>query len=76
MYFTNFEEFEIYFWQYIPDNVVSATDININNIDFCKSVCFSCFRMYEKGDLSLDIICKLAEDMLYNVKRYKPFLGE
>lgn len=71
----SFEEFEIYFWSYIDENIVSVTDININNSDFCNSVCYDCFRLYEQSNISIDTICKIAENLLFNVYRFKPILG-
>ncbi len=71
----NFEEFQEYFWAYIPENIVSNIDRTVNNRDFCESVCFDCFRLYEQTDLNMDVICKAAENMLFNVHRFKPILG-
>lgn len=71
----NFEEFEEYFWSYIDENIVSNLDRSIDNRDFCESVCFDCFRLYEQSKINIDIICKSAENMLFNVRRFKPILG-
>jgi len=70
----NFEEFEVYFWSYISENIVSNLDRVVNNRDFCEAVCYDCFRLYEHGNIKIDIICKSAENMLFNVKRFKPVL--
>lgn len=70
----NFQEFQEYFWSYISENVVNNLDRSANNIDFCESVCFDCYRMYEQG-MDKDSICKLAENILFNVSRFKPILG-
>lgn len=70
----NFEEFEIYFWSYIPEHVVSNIDRSVDNRDFCESVCFDCFRLYERSGINIDIICKAAENILFNVRRFKPLL--
>ena len=75
MNFDNFEDFQVYFWQYINENIVSPEDIYVDNKDFCESVCFDCFRVYQKGNLNLDTICKLAENILFSVYRFKPLLG-
>ena len=71
----NFEEFEEYFWAYINDSIVSNTDRVIDNKDFCDAVCFDCFRLYEQSGVSVDIICKAAENILFSVYRYKPMLN-
>lgn len=70
-----FEEFEIYFWSYIPENIVSNLDRTIDHRDFCDAVCFDCYRIYEQSRMSKDTICKLAENILFSVQRYKPLLG-
>lgn len=75
MIFSTFEEFEDYFWNYINSNVVSNEDIRINNKDFCQSVCHDAYRIYSQSDVSIDVICKLAEGILFNVYRFKPILG-
>ena len=71
----NFEEFEIYFWSYIPEHIVSNLDRTTNNRDFCNAVCYDSFRIYEQTDIHQDTICKFAENMLFNVHRFKPILG-
>lgn len=71
----NFEEFEIYFWSYISENIVSILDRSIDNADFCNSVCFDCFRLYNQSNIHIDVICKAAENILFNVHRFKPILG-
>jgi len=71
----NFEEFEIYFWSYISENIVSNADRR-NNIDFCNAICFDSFRLYQQSNIHKDIICKAAENMLFNVNRFKPILGK
>lgn len=75
MIFDTLEEFQEYFWNYINDNVVSNADINMNNKDFCDSVCYDAYRIYKQGDISIDVICKLSESILFNVYRFKPILG-
>lgn len=75
MNFDNFEDFQIYFWQYISENIVSYEDININHKDFCESVCFGAYSIYQKGNMNLDTICKLSENILFSVYRFKPLLG-
>lgn len=72
----SFEEFQIYFWSYISDNIVSNTDRVINNTDFCDSTCFDAYRIYEQSKVDIDVICKMAENMLFNVQRFKPVLGQ
>lgn len=71
----NFEEFEEYFWSYIPEHVVSDLDRVVNNRDFCNSVCYDSFRLYTHSKMPIDVICKAAENMLFNVHRFKPILG-
>lgn len=70
-----FEEFKFYFWSYMDDNIVSTKDININNVDFCEAICFDCFRVYEQSNINIDTVCKIAENLIYNVYRFKPILG-
>ena len=71
----NFEEFQNYFWAYISDNIVSDMDRAVDNKDFCDSVCYDCYRLYEQSGANIDTICKSAENILYNVYRYKPLLN-
>ena len=71
----NFEEFQEYFWSYISEVIVSNLDRSVNNRDFCESVCFDSFRLYEQSGIHEDILCKSAENMLFNVQRFKPMLG-
>lgn len=75
MNFEDFGDFETYFWSYINENVVSDLDRTVNNTDFCESVCFDCYRIYIKSGTNIDVICKMAENLLYNVNRFKPLLG-
>jgi len=70
-----FEEFEVYFWSYIPENIVSNLDRRVNHRDFCDAVCFDCYRIHEQSNVNKDTLCKLAENILFNVNRYKPLLG-
>lgn len=70
-----FEEFQIYFWSYIGENIVSNLDRSVDNKDFCEAVCFDCYRLYEQSDVNIDTICKSAENILFNVYRFKPILG-
>jgi len=69
-----FEEFEIYFWNYLSSDIISTLDRNIDNKDFCDSVCYDCFRIYSQSDVDLDTICKIAENILFSIKRYSPIL--
>lgn len=69
------EEFQVYFWSYISENTVSNMDRISTNTDFCESVCYDCYRIYDQSNISIDIICKLAENILFDVKRFKPILG-
>lgn len=69
------EDFKIYFWQYINDTIVSYDDINLNNKDFCDTIAFDCYRLYSQQNVSIDFICKMAENILFAVYRYKPNLG-
>jgi|TARA_R110000868_G_scaffold74337_2_gene214925 hypothetical protein len=71
----NFEDFTEYFWAYISDNIVSGLDRSIDNKDFCDAVCFDCYRLYQQSDTNIDFICKTAENLLFNVYRYKPMLN-
>lgn len=71
----DFEEFQTYFWAYIDENIASSSDINLNNKDFCDEVCFGCYRIYQQSNIDIDSICKLAENILFNVYRFKPILG-
>ena len=75
MDYSNLEDFKVYFWQYIDDNIVSYEDKFIENKDFCDSVCFDCYKIYKQSNISIDILCKMAENMLFNVYRFKPILG-
>lgn len=70
-----FEEFEEYFWSYIPEKIVSNLDRSIDNRDFCNAVCYDCYRLYTLSDMDIDVMCKAAENMLFNVNRFKPILG-
>lgn len=71
----NFEDFQIYFWAYINENIISVADRNIDNKDFCESVCYDSYRIYEQSKVNIDTICKMAENTLYAVYRFKPILG-
>lgn len=71
----SFEEFEIYFWSYMPESIVSNLDRIVDHRDFCDAVCFDSYRIYEQSKMSRDTICKLAENILFSVHRYKPLLG-
>jgi len=71
----NFEEFQIYFWAYVGENIISPLDRNIESRDFCDAVCFDAFRVYEQSNVNIDTICKLSENILFNVYRFKPILG-
>lgn len=70
-----FNEFSTYFWSYIDENIVSNMDRLENGSDFCENVCFDCYRIYEKSGVDIDVICKIAENILFSVKRFKPMLG-
>lgn len=70
----NYEDFKDYFWSYISNSTVSYRDRQLY-IDFCESVCFDAFRLYEKsGNAHIDVICKNSENILFNVRRYAPEL--
>lgn len=69
------EEFSVYFWSYISTNAVTPLDRDINNRDFCDEVCYDCYRIYDQTGGNIDIICKLAENILFNVARYQPVLN-
>lgn len=71
----DYNEFRDYFWAYISTNIVSMADRNYENSDFCDGVCFDCFRIYERAGIDIDTVCKLAENILLNVSRYKPLLN-
>ncbi len=66
-----FESFKDYFFAYLS-STISYQDITVDNIDFCEAVCFDCYRIYEQSGVNVNVICKLAENMLYSVKRYQP----
>lgn len=70
-----FEDFEVYFWAYINDTIVTNLDRSLENSDFCEAVCFDSYRLFEKSDVDINLICKLAENILFNVYRFKPMLG-
>lgn len=72
----DFRSFEEYFWAYISVNTVPILDRELENKGFCDAVCYDCYRMFEKSNIDIDSICKLAEDMLFNVNRYKPILSK
>jgi hypothetical protein len=69
-----YESFSIYFWAYINENIISDLDRDMDNKDFCDSVCYDCFRMYSQSNISIDEICKIADNILFSVKRYQPIL--
>ena len=69
-----FEEFQIYFSAYISENVISIEERLYRDKEFFDSVCYDCFRIYSQTDVNVDILCKQAENILYQVKRYKPFV--
>ena len=71
----NFEEFKDYFWAYIPTNIMSFSDRNVEHKDFYDSVCYDCYRLYSQSQVDIDTICKVAESVLFNVYRFKPILG-
>lgn len=71
----DYNDFSLYFWAYLNENAFPLIDRNTNNKDFYDAVCFDCFRIYSQSGVGVDIICKLAEDILFNVNRYKPLLG-
>lgn len=71
----SFEDFQVYFWSYIDKNVVSDSDRVYDNTDFCESVCFDAYRIYDQSNIDLDVICKLSENILFAVKRFNPLLG-
>lgn len=71
----DFEEFQVYFWSYIPENIVSNLDRSVNNRDFCESLCYDAYRLFTQSNVDIDIICKSSENMLFNVLRFKPILG-
>lgn len=69
------EEFQVYFWSYISENIVTNSDRVLYNNDFCELVCYDCYRLYTKSGANIDVICKLAESILSNVQKFKPNLG-
>ena len=70
----NFEDFQSYFWEYISKNIVSDNDLFNDNKDFCDFICFDIWRTYEMSNISIDLLCKLSENMLLSVKRFRPVL--
>ena len=70
-----FEDFEVYFWAYIDDNIVSNVDRGLDNRDFCQAVCYDCYRIHEQSKVNIDTVCKMAENILFNVCRFKPILS-
>lgn len=70
------EEFKAYFGGYINNNIVTAKDRFVDNKDFWDCVCFDAYRIYEQSTLDIDTICKLSENILFSVNRYKPYLGQ
>lgn len=71
----DFIEFQEYFWSYISENTVSNLDRIRDNTDFCESVCFDAYRMYDQSKVDIDFICKLSENILFSVRRFSPLLG-
>jgi hypothetical protein len=71
----NFIDFEDYFWAYISENTVPLIDRQLENKDFCDAICYDCYRTFKNSNVNIDTICKLAEDMLFNVNRYKPIFS-
>lgn len=69
------QEFSDYFWAYQNKNIISLKDINIDNRDFCEMVCFDFYRMYMQSNIDIDVICKIAENVFFAIKRYNPQLG-
>ena len=67
-------EFKSYFYNYMDSNILSAEDIYTKNYDFCDSVVYDCYRIYQQSDIGIDVICKLAENMFFSIRRFNPKL--
>lgn len=68
------KDFENYFWGYMESSV-SEDQRYLSNKDFLDAVCYDCYRIYLQSDISIDVVCKMAENVFYNIKRYNPDLN-
>ena len=72
----DFNDFKVYFLSYLNESTVSARDMNITSKDFVDSVAYDCYRVYDMSGMDIDVICKIADNILFSVKRYSPILGK
>lgn len=68
----DFTEFREYFWRYMNSNIITYVDINVSNKDFCDEFCYGFYRVYEKSNIDINLICKLAENSLFAISRFSP----
>jgi hypothetical protein len=68
------KDFEDYFWSYMESSI-SEQQRYLSNKDFLDSVCYDSYRIYAQSDISIDVVCKMAENLFFNIKRYSPNLN-
>lgn len=66
-----FEEFREYFWEYIPQSIVSDLDL-IKNPDWADSVVYEVWRINQYSGVDKSILLKLVENIMFSYQRFKP----
>lgn len=70
----SFEEFEEYFWEYIPTSVISDEDI-VNNREWADSVVYEAWRLHSYSEIDKSIILKCVENTIFSFRRFNPIFS-
>lgn len=68
---TSFEDFEEYFWEYIPTSLVSDIDI-LNNKEWADSLVYESWRLCQYSGVDRSVVLKNVENTLFSFRRYNP----
>lgn len=67
----NLNSFEDAFWMYVPEDLVSNEDIEINR-DFCETIVEKMWRSYYYSNVSHDFIFYTVLQVIKSFIKYKP----
>lgn len=65
------EEFEEYFWAYIPQSLVSNENLQ-NNREWADAVVHDTWRLYQYSGVDKSILLKNIENTIFSFLRHRP----
>lgn len=69
----SYEEFEERLWNYLPEELISVSDIE-NNRDWADSLVHDAWRIHRYSGTPYPVVMKLVEQIVLGFKVHRPML--